>query len=191
MKRLAIAMILTSCLLAAGSASAGPAGPAVSGLRGALAAAVPVPPEWDGVWTTQDSLYDCSGASTGTSTSTDTLCTGQSTYEPPADPLLTFTCDGTADADEFHVTCSGSAELFPNCQMSIEIRTDGTLTGSSFFSVTTITTSYSGTGEGCDFLPGSCQQINSHGTRTGPAPSEYCATPARPASWGELKARYR
>jgi hypothetical protein len=67
----------------------------------------------------------------------------------------------------------------------------GTRTGESYYSVTTISTTYSGTGAGCSSFPASCTQINSKGTRTGPAPAAYCATPARAATWGELKSLYR
>lgn len=192
MKRLAIALVLSVWLLPAGSASAAPAAPSVKSVLRTMGIAVPAPPEWDGVWEVADSIYTCLGVLTGTSPATkDTLCTGQSTYDPPPGMQVTFSCDGTATATEFHVTCSGSVEVVPDCQMTIDIRIDGTRTADTYFSVATVNTSYSGTGLGCDLIPSTCSQINSHGTRTGPAPVDYCATPARPSSWGEIKAHYR
>ena len=191
MKRLAIALVLSVWLLPAGSASAAPAAPSVKSVLRTMGIAVPAPPEWDGVWDVVDSTYDCLGVLTGKSSSTDTLCAGQSTYDPPAGTPVTFSCDGTATATEVHIVCTGSAQIIPDCQLTFVIHVDAYLTAETYFSVTNLNASYSGTAEGCDLLPGICQQINSHGERTGPAPVDYCATPARPSSWGEIKAHYR
>jgi hypothetical protein len=191
MKRLVIALVLTSCTLAAASAAAGPVAPTSNNALRTMGIAVPIPPEWAGVWAVEDSTYNCLGALTGTSSTEDTVCVGQGAYEPPPGTPVTFTCDGTATATEVHMICTGSAEIMPDCQMNMEIRIDAILTSDAYFSVTTITTSYAGTATGCDLIPGNCTQINSHGTRTGPAPTDYCATPVQPSSWGAIKAHYR
>jgi hypothetical protein len=68
---------------------------------------------------------------------------------------------------------------------------DGTRTADSYFVVTVIEVSYSGTAEGCDLIPPTCIQLNTHGTRVGPAPPSYCATPTQPTTWGRLKTLYR
>jgi hypothetical protein len=52
-------------------------------------------------------------------------------------------------------------------------------------------TTYSGTGTGCDLFQNQCTQTNSHSTRIGPAPPAYCATPVQGTSWGRVKSQYR
>ena len=81
--------------------------------------------------------------------------------------------------------------MFTDCNYSFDIETHGTRSGDSFFSVSVFQTQYSGTGEGCDLFPDTCDQINSHATRTGPAPAAYCSTPAQRTTWGQVKSRYR
>ena len=57
--------------------------------------------------------------------------------------------------------------------------------------VTTITTTYAGTAEGCSFFPNSCTRVVTYGTRTGSAPVTFCLTGLRQVSWGRLKMLYR
>jgi hypothetical protein len=150
-----------------------------------------VPAEWAGVWTTQDSIYDCTTGFMSSSSGADTLCTGQAlTQSVPNSPIV-FTCTGTSDATTYHLECNGSVEFFPDCQTVMQIVTDGTRTSESYRTVSTITTTYSGTATGCDLIPGSCLRIVAYGTRTGPAPADYCTTPAKRTTWGQLKVSYR
>lgn len=151
-----------------------------------LGGGITVPPEWAGVWMTTDSIYSCAGVLQSTSTDLDTLCAGQTYQEDP-----TFECTGSATATSYQMSCTGREELFPGCDQVFAVEAHGTRTGDSFFSVSTVTISTSGTAEGCDLFPGSCTQVNTHGTRIGPPPEPHCSTPARSATWGEVKALYR
>jgi hypothetical protein len=191
MKRLVTpVLLLCLCLIAAESAAAEI--PTLGGrhLLKLAGGTDPVPPEWAGVWTIVDSVYDCTGAFQSTSTSTDTLCAGQ-TFDPDTGAECPFECTGTANSTSVNMHCTGTCEIFTDCNATFETDFVGTRTADTYSSVVTMTVSFSGTGTGCDLLPGNCTQINSHGTRTGPAPEKYCATPVESATWGRVKSRYR
>ena len=192
MKRfLTPALLLSLCLVATESAAANV--PTFGGrhVMKMLGGNDPVPPEWAGVWTTVDSIYDCAGVFQSTSTSTDTLCAGQ-TFDPDSSAVqCPITCSGTANSTSVNMQCTGTCEVFENCAATFTSDFVGTRTADSYFSVITMNTSFAGTGEGCDVFPDQCMQINSHGTRVGPAPEPYCSTPAEPATWGRIKSRYR
>lgn len=145
-----------------------------------------IPPEWAGIWSYSDTTYNCLGQVVGTSSGFDTLCAG---VRFDTDPSVS--CSGSATANTYTQHCTSSGEVFPDCNYTIVVDTQGTRTGDTFFSVSVFTATYSGTGKGCDLLQDQCQQYNSHATRTGPAPSEYCATPAAETSWGQVKSLYR
>ena len=182
MKFLATLVLLGTALLAAGSASArvpSVRGPVVNGN-------IIVPAEWAGIWQYSDTTYDCNGAFKSTSSGYDTLCAGAQ-----FDTSSSVSCTGSVDGTSYTQHCTGSGELFPDCNYNIDIVTHGTRNGDTFFSVSVIQSSTSGTAEGCNLFPADCQQVNSHATRIGPAPAEYCATPAAPTTWGKVKAQYR
>jgi hypothetical protein len=187
-KALATAFLLLAALAASPAAADPFARHAPSGVFAPVGAAgsIVVPPEWAGVWATVDSSYLCTGALQSVTSSSDTLCTGQVFVIDSS-----AVCTGTFDASSYTMHCTATGQVFPDCNYTITIDAHGTRTVDSFFSVVTFTTSYSGTGTGCDLLPPQCQQTNTHGTRTGPAPPAYCATPAVGTSWGKLKATYR
>jgi hypothetical protein len=192
MKRLAVLMLLVSAsTMVPGIAAAERTSPI--GLRefmGIINGTIVIPPEWDGIWMIEDSTYDCTGAFMDTSApEPDTLCAGAAIV--PDDVPFSFTCSGSATATTVDVTCVGSEEIVPDCTLTFTYSLRGTRSGDTFFVVTTISQSYDGTAEGCDLIPDSCEQINNHAIRTGPAPPAYCATPALPSTWGELKVRYR
>ena len=151
-----------------------------------MSGGITIPVEWSGVWTVVDSSYDCPNVFKSTSTSSDTLCTGH-TYE--GDP--TYVCTGSATATTFTQTCDGTFNVAQDCDAVFHLESHGTRSGESYFTVSTITVSYSGTGKGCDLFPPSCTQYNSHGTRTDPEPTERCASPVRPSTWGQVKVLYR
>jgi len=192
MKRIAcVVLLLSASALLPGSAHARARVFDFSGALRVMGNTVTVPPEWDGVWTVQDSVYDCTTGFKYFDTSTDTLCSGQVIQQDTTGVPVTIDCNGSADATSYHVTCTGSMDVFTDCQVTYDIQTDATRTSNSFRSVTTMSVSYSGTGTGCDLLPGSCTRTVSYGTRTGPAPLDYCLTPTRRTSWGQLKVSYR
>ena len=157
----------------------------------ATSSSITVPPEWAGIWTTQDSVYDCTTGFKSYSTGTDTLCANQVYDGNQAGSPFTFTCTGTADATTFHATCTGGGEVFPNCSVTIDLTVDVVRTNDTYRSVVVANTSYSGTGTGCDLFPPSCTRTVSYGTRIAPAPTDYCSTPARQTTWGRLKVTYR
>lgn len=193
MNRIATPLFLIACLaLLPGSAAAGKAPAGIKQILGITAAAsdVVIPQEWGGIWTSVDSTYGCLGDLQFVDGAVDTLCPGAVILDPGVFPV-TYNCTGSADAGTVSVTCSGSAEVFPGCTATYSYSMQGTRTGDSYFIVTNILTTYAGSAEGCNLIPDECIQINSRGTRTGPAPAEYCETPALPASWGQLKVRYR
>jgi hypothetical protein len=182
MKLIVTLVLLGSALLFAGTASArvpSKHGPVVSG-------SITVPPEWAGVWQYTDTTYDCNGAFKSTSSGFDTLCAG-ATF----DTSSTVSCTGSATSTTYSQHCTASGEVAPDCNYNFDIVSHGTRTNDTFFGVSVFNVTYSGTGEVCAFLTNSCTQTNTHETRIGPAPTEYCSTPAAPTTWGKLKASYR
>jgi hypothetical protein len=180
-------LLVCALLLGALAASAADAGPFAPRSHSVLGGGITVPPEWAGIWQSTDTTDDCNGVFVSTSTSLDTLCTGQ-TFEDD-DPNVS--CTGSADANSYTQHCTGTSQPIPDCTATFDILTNGTRTGDSFFSVTVFQASYSGTGKGCDLFPDFCQQFNSHSIRIAPAPAEYCATPVEGLSWGRVKSLYR
>jgi hypothetical protein len=186
MKHLATTLLLLISVLGARPSTAAPlASPFHRGMA-RMGGTITVPPEWAGIWAISDTIYDCTGAFQSASTVTDTLCAGASFQQDS-----TITCTGSATSTTYQQTCDGGGEVFTDCAYTFHLDAHGTRNGENYFSVTTITTTYSGTGKGCDLFPDNCTQINTHATRTGPAPTVYCSTPVRSSTWGQLKALYR
>jgi hypothetical protein len=154
-------------------------------------ATVVIPVEWDGVYTTLDSTYDCNGVFQNTSTATDTICGGKDYSPNQGGSPVQFNCTGSANATSFDMTCTASFDVVPNCTAHFDVATHGTLSGGMYFTVTVVNVTFTGTDPLCAFETPSCNQYNSHGTRTGPAPAGYCATPTRRTSWGQVKTIYR
>lgn len=187
MRRILLLLLLAS-ICAVGIANASPA-PTVASLLKAARAQVSVPPEWDGIWTTVDTVYTCEGLFSGTlPPGADTLCGG--TEYSNTDPNGTsFSCTGTANATTIDLTCTGSGEDPPGCTGDFTMTIHGTRTSTTFFNVYTIHGTY--TGLTCP-MPTACFQLNSHGTRTGATTAADCVTtPTKRSSWGELKILYR
>jgi len=187
MKTWLLLFVLCAALLPAGLVQAWPA-TGINEILRTFGPATPVPPEWDGIWETTDSIFTCTGGLQVVSTGNDTLCGGK---EIPAPGGIDYICTGTADATTVHLTCTYEYDAFPDCHASSVTEVDGTLTGDTYYFVMMNNTTFSGTGFGCDLLPPQCSIIHSHGTRTGPAPIDYCATATLPATWGVIKALYR
>ena len=179
MKRLSLILMLPVSMLLIGSAEASSVPESIAK---AARAQVAAPPEWDGVWTTVDTVYTCQGAFQSTTPGGSTIC-GGTDYTPTGPvPLV---CTGTADATTIDLTCTGSGPAFTDCDANYTVVTHGTRTADTYFMVSTVNIAYTGTG--CFGLPPTCVQVNSHGTRTGPS----CITPTRRSTWGELKIHYR
>jgi len=147
-----------------------------------------VPPEWDGYWTTVDSIYTCAGVLQFTGPGADTICGGKDYSQKPPGSTLEIECTGTATATTIDITCTGSGPIETDCNADYTIVQHGTRSGDSYFTVTTINIVYSGTA--CP-LPPQCIQVNTHGTRTGEAPPDFCATATKKSTWGQIKVLYR
>src|SRR5437773_4800497 len=105
MNRLAVSLLLSRAV--ALSFGTGEARPVKMGLKGAMKAmgsAITIPPEWDGIWATTDSAYDCSDVFIDVSTAEDTICGGSVISRE--NPLVNFTCTGTATATKLDVICT-------------------------------------------------------------------------------------
>lgn len=191
MKRLSVVALLgLTVLLSSGSAHAAPKPRGIGSALRALGGSIVIPPEWEGRWTTADSTYDCTAGFTSYSVDEDTICGGQ-VFSEEANGVQ-MNCSGTADATTMHATCTGSSEIFPDCQINFSTVIDVVRTGTTYRAVTTINITYTGTGVGCDFIPPSCTRIVTYGTRVDDPPVGFCeVTPIRRTTWGQLKTHYR
>jgi hypothetical protein len=175
------------CLFGSGSAQAAPSF-SLEGIFHGLSTSIPIPAEWQGVWAGVDTSYNCSPMTfRSTTTESDTLCAGQVVNFPEGLPF-TIDCSGTANGTTVHYVCTGSGEIIPGCTATINVTTDVTRSGDSFYSVTTSQSQY--TGAGCLGIPNQCTISHTHGTRISDG-TAACATPAKPSTWGEVKAHYR
>jgi hypothetical protein len=146
-----------------------------------------VPPAWDGVWSSVDSTYLCTGALQNVSSGLDTLCGGKPLVQA-TQGSVTFDCNGTGDAFSIDVTCTASSDAFPGCTGDITYHVVASRTADHYDAMFTINIHYTGT---CGPLTDSCQRTSSHADRIGPAPPAYCATPVESTTWGRVKTIYR
>jgi len=194
MKRLATIVLLVSAsvaLLADAAAARLPRSP-LRLLQVGLAAADPykIPPEWDGLWDSTDSTYECNGVLDSTDTSQDTLCSG-AVFLDPAQFTGNVQCSGGFTTTTINLTCTGTDTLFEGCVETFSYNIHGTRSGDDAFLVLTLSVTFDGPAPECAFAPDNCTQVNTHAHRTGPAPPAYCATPTLPSTWGGVKIRYR
>jgi len=148
-----------------------------------LRAIVPVPPEWEGIWATEDSSYDCYEHTVYTVASwQDTICAGEELIPTPEAPYPEV-CRGTATATTLHLECAWSVGDWL-CTDSFTLTLDATRDGDSFYYV--CVTEAESAGAAC--FGGGCTVEHVHGTRILPA---HCATPTLPVKWGDVKAMYR
>jgi len=164
------------------------------GVRGALTrflggSAPVVPPEWAGIWAYDDSTTDCAGKYLYSDAGEDTLCAGGPVFVE--DPTIVIECTGTATATTVDLVCTSVSEVFPGCDVTSHWTIQGTRTGDTYGLTTEFRMDFDGSALGCDQIPDECIRTYARGTRIAPAPEAYCATPARPTSWGGLKSRYR
>lgn len=133
------------------------------------------------------SVYQCDGAFITTGANTDTICGGSDFYlVRGSNPLA---CTGSADATTLDETCTGSITDAAGCIVGETVAFHGARTDDSYFLVFTFNFTYSGAA--CGGAVPQCIQVNRYGTRTGPAPADFCATPTKPSTWGRIKALYR
>jgi len=195
MKRLAALLIVVSAslvLLADAAAAARLPHSPLKLLQLSQAAFDPfkIPPEWDGLWTSTDSTYDCTGGFQQVETGEDTLCSGAVLLDENSF-VGQFDCTGSVSATTINITCTGMDTVVTDCFATFSYNIHGTRTGDDTYVVATISIIYDGPALECGFIPDTCLQINSHAHRTGPAPTAYCATPTLPSTWGGVKIRYR
>lgn len=188
MKKRLLLLMLCAAIAQAGLAQAQPALKIKDILRAAFSPTTNVPPEWDGIWATTDSLFVCTGHLEEVSTGADTLC---ARAEMPPPPGFGYDCTGTVTATTASMTCAMEYDPYPNCHASASATVEGTRTGDTFYFVITNSTTFSGTGVGCSSLPAQCSIVHIHGVRTAPAPSEYCVISTLPTTWGRIKTFYR
>jgi hypothetical protein len=191
MRRIATTLVLLSAIVLSAPARAAQHEPTAEQALQMARVTVVVPIEWDGTYTTLDTSYDCTGTFKSTSAGTDTICGGKDYSPNQAGSPITFDCTGTADASSFDMTCTGTYNPLADCIAHYNIVSHGTLSGGDYFIVSVINVTYTGTDPLCSYLMPSCTQYNSHGTRTGPAPGNYCTTPTRRTTWGAVKTFYR
>lgn len=150
---------------------------------------IDVPPEWEGVWSTTDSTYMCGGPLFSVGGGLDTLCAGTPIGDDGSEPDIM--CSGSADATTINVTCTYSEPIAPDCVAELTVTITGTRTSDSYVAHSVTEVAYTGSGAPCDLLLDSCQRRSTRGTRIGPAPAAYCATPVSRSTWGEVKLKYR
>jgi hypothetical protein len=187
-----ILTIISTGLLVSGAAVApGSAGTVTRGVALVAAEDFYVPPEWAGIWNTNSTSSICGGGTIGSSSDPDTLCAGAPLLVPGEEGLpITYSCSGTVDATTVDVTCTGSTEIFQDCQQMVTVEYDIVRTGDEYTSTVVMTTTHVGTGVGCSDIPDSCIQSEGTGTRVAPAPGTCPQTPVTSASWGVIKTLY-
>lgn len=146
-----------------------------------------LPPEWAGLWAFDDTTRACNrGAIESIDMGVDTLCAGFS-LEPDPTEGGAYSCTGTVTATEIDLQCSFSISI-EGCtltyQQTLRASRNGD-TATSFFQF-----SMTSTPPLCAFIPDTCFEEYEGFTRIGPAPAT-CTTPIEPATWGDIKSRYR
>jgi hypothetical protein len=153
-------------------------------------AGIPLPPEWQGVWVSVDSVYSCTdGSLIKVVVRLDTLCAGQDVSQDPNAPehVRWDTCSGSADATQIHEHCSsaGSALCGEACVVNFTEDLDATRTGDTahWVSLTQAVSTCQATI--CEW----CTLTHRHATRVAPGP---CGpVPTQPSTWGRVRATYR
>jgi hypothetical protein len=93
-------------------------------------------------------------------------------------------CTGTIGDTDIDVACSYEITEGP-CTVTYAYTVQGTRSGDSLSGTEIFSITY----DGCGPIPNQCTESTITGTRTAGEPSS-CNTPAVPATWGEIKARY-
>src|SRR5262249_55399413 len=135
MKRVLLTL-LPAMMFNIGIAAANPVPQGLQNVAKIVRAQTNVPPEWDGIWTTQDTVYTCPSTFYSTGAGSDTLC-GGADYSVSAPGGIVLSCTGTADATTIDATCTGSGEVFAGCHADLTVTTKGTRTNDTYFIVST------------------------------------------------------
>lgn len=155
---------------------------------GQVRAEAEIPAEWQGVWETEVSVYDCeTNFLIFEFSETDTLCPGDN-FEDPDEEEFTLNCTSSADATSYTSSCEGETEILPGCTAAFTFDTVGTRTGETYSVISTMNISYVGD---CSGLTDSCQRTEITGTRIGEATGPCGSTPNQEHTWGAVKSSYR
>lgn len=162
---------------------------ALAGPVSASAEGIPLPPEWEGIWSDVDSVYDCTTqALIKVVSQNDTLCAdeqvGDDPHIPP--PFGGVTCAGTGNATELQSHCAVSGLCGEACGLDYTSDLDAVRTGEAAFWLWTT--------KFVSNFPShnSCSLTRRHGTRIQAGPLAVCTSvPTKPSTWGNLRARYR
>jgi hypothetical protein len=179
-KWLLSAVVLTLAMVPA-AAHAAEVSPSLAKLF-KMAGEIEYPPEWTGIWSSSDSLYDCEGNLLfGLAPSEERICAGDP-VEPPEEGVV-FECTGDATPPDLDITCTGT-ETVGDCTTNFTFHLEETLVGSERRYVYTVNTTNSAEckdpGDFCFVLRGTKTRISSN-----------CTTPIDKSSWGQVKSRYR
>lgn len=176
MKDVALLLIVLCCLALVGPVSASAEG-------------IPLPPEWEGIWSNIDSVYDCNTlALTKVVSQNDTLCAGELVGDDPHidPPFGGVTCSGTGDATHLQSHCAVSGLCGEACGLDYTSDLDATRSAETAFWLWT--TKFQSTIPTYD----KCSLTRRHGTRIQAGPLAVCGSvPSKPLSWGGVKAHYR
>jgi hypothetical protein len=152
-----------------------------------------VPAEWSGVWTLQDSTFDCLGMKTDAITENDTLCTGQNIYEVPEDLEglgLDINCTVDVTPTTLEISCTATGTVGPDCLLTYTYEGSAVRTGDTYRATTHLSITVDGVDPACSFFPDQCIDGRTSAVRIAPQPTAYCATPAVQTTWGQVKSRY-
>jgi hypothetical protein len=182
-----LAMLLSLAFLASPQRSvAAPVAPSAPRLSDWLSILTDpaLPHAWAGVWQSTNVDSNCVNHTyTGTTYSTDTLCTNQAIGGGPQ-----VTCTGTTSDTAIDISCSGTEEIFPGCSVTYSFTLVATRSGETLQAATTSSQVFTPTL--CAGLADTCTKTVTTATRIGPEPAD-CATPVEPDTWGEMKSRYK
>lgn len=155
----------------------------------ALRGSVPsIPAAWAGIWTFRDTTHTCADPNTitGTDSGLDTLCTGQVFQDSTGG--VQVNCTGTVTDNSADVTCTGSFQFFPGCDVQFTNHLVATRNGNQAFVTTTFNTVY--TPSMCLLQLDSCDVTESTLARIAGEPTS-CMTPVQRSTWGAVKVHYR
>lgn len=146
-----------------------------------------VPQEWEGIWSyTTTTRIPCEIGAPMQSTGTDTLCTGDQTFQPQSG--VDYTCTGNADADSFEIECTGQVTE-GECVSSYVYEASGTRTGETYTSSGTLTVTANDP-KVCGFTE-FCTDFETVAKRTDTDPESCEGMPVESRSWGRIKSVYR
>ncbi|MEZ5065962.1 MAG: hypothetical protein R3B81_14610 [bacterium] len=136
------------------------------------------------MWTIMTTTQNCDGTNQVTDTSTESFCpddelTAPDDGEIPEEYLSAINCTGSADANSFTQSCSGTLqvnELGPGCTVSFTSTQSGTRTGDSYSGSGHVEITFTNCG---DFNGTICTDFDYSATRDPEATPDCPGTTAR------------